>query len=135
MSRIDAIPEGWEQLGSGWAICPEILRVDLIKATKCARGTYQEDLVTGYEAWSGSTLTGKAAQWGNKYAKSRTTLMNRMRKAGVVFSFVTLGKRNVLVLGNLPEPEPEQEPVPAPIDPEPDLGPLNTIADLFGAPA
>lgn len=91
----------------------------LTKARSCAKGTYQTDLLNGTQAWSGSTLKGKAGQWRSKYHQSRTALLRRMKKAGVVFKFVTMDRRKVLVVGEPPQP------------PKPEPRPINTIADLF----
>ena len=43
-----------------------------------ARGCYQRELLRGTEGWSGSTLRGKAARYGGRYAASRRGLLNRI---------------------------------------------------------
>ena len=43
------------------------------------RGSYQADLITGDEAWSGSSLQGRARNWGARYAASRDALLDRIR--------------------------------------------------------
>jgi hypothetical protein len=47
----------------------------------CARGTYQENLLAGIERWSGSTLKGKAREYGGRYFASRCNLLARIRGA------------------------------------------------------
>lgn len=44
----------------------------------CAKGSYQRAVLNGYEAWSGSTLTGRAARYGGKYRASREELLARL---------------------------------------------------------
>jgi hypothetical protein len=69
-------------------------------ALKLARGSYQIDLLRGYESMSGSTLKGKAAVYRGRYAQSRRALLERCRKAGICLSVVKRehGKL-VLVIG------------------------------------
>jgi hypothetical protein len=71
------------------------------KALACAKGRYQEALIEGREAWSGSTLKGKAADWGSAYRRSRQSLLGRLRGAGLRAVFVRVGRghRKVLVVG------------------------------------
>jgi len=33
-----------------------------------AKGSYQRDLILGHETWSGSSLKGKASEYGSRYA-------------------------------------------------------------------
>ena len=47
-------------------------------AFECARGSYQRAVLNGTEAWSGSTLTGRAARYGSKYRTSREELLARL---------------------------------------------------------
>lgn len=54
-------------------------------AIALAGGDYQRDLLTGREASSGGTLTGKAARYIGKYRESRDNLFDRMRDAGIAF--------------------------------------------------
>ena len=42
-------------------------------------GSYQSDLLMGWENWSGSSLKGKAASFGGKYAQSRNQLLERIK--------------------------------------------------------
>lgn len=44
-----------------------------------ARGSYQRDLLTGYQRWSGSDIKGK---WGGRYRASRHALLARIVNAG-----------------------------------------------------
>lgn len=50
----------------------------VLTAFGCARGSYQRDLLNGFQAWSGSTLTGRAASYGGKYRTSREELLARL---------------------------------------------------------
>ena len=47
----------------------------------CTKGRYQVNLLRGVEAWSGSTIKGKARSYGDLYARSRHNLVLRMRAA------------------------------------------------------
>ena len=69
-------------------------------ALKLARGPYQRDIITGHEAMSGATLTGKAAEYGGKYKESRDNLIARLRAGGVPVA-ETRGAHNkrILVIG------------------------------------
>lgn len=51
--------------------------------TRYARGTYQQDLLTGRARWSGSDLRGTAKKFGGRYARSRRALLARLRAAGI----------------------------------------------------
>jgi hypothetical protein len=63
-----------------WTMCD----VDVLGiALGCARGCYQRAVILGEESLSGSTLRGKAAQYGAHYARSRRNLIARLRKAGL----------------------------------------------------
>ena len=55
------------------------------KALKCARGSFQRDLVTGQCSLSLRELRGRAASFRGHYAKSRDNLLLRLKKAGVPF--------------------------------------------------
>ena len=73
------------------------------RALDHARGSYQRDLVMGLESISGSTLQGKAGQWGGKYAHSRDRLLERLDRIGIKVGRATDHKgRRVLVLGDVP---------------------------------
>ncbi|GBU17025.1 MULTISPECIES: hypothetical protein [Methylobacterium] len=50
----------------------------VLAAYGCARGSYQRAVLNGSEAWSGSTLTGRAARYGSKYRTSREELLARL---------------------------------------------------------
>lgn len=45
------------------------------------RGAYQRSLLDGGETWSGSSLVGKAAKYGGRYAESRVALLARIQVA------------------------------------------------------
>lgn len=45
------------------------------------KGSYQEGLVAGREAWSGAGLRGAARAWGGAYARSRAHLAERIDAA------------------------------------------------------
>lgn len=69
---------------TNWTITekPEILR----DALSLARGCYQRNLLLGSENLSGSTLQGKARRYGGHYARSRKSLLDRLRAAGIPVS-------------------------------------------------
>ncbi len=71
------------QKATGWS---EVTSDALPIAMRCARGIYQRGIVEGRESLSGSTLTGKAREWGGTYARSRANLIDRMRAAGLAVS-------------------------------------------------
>ena len=83
-------------LSGSWArVHPEAYDV----ARGCARGAYQRALIDGVEAVSGSTLRGKAKQWGGSYALSRDRLIARLVAGGLVvaLSVEQKGKRILCV--------------------------------------
>ena len=55
---------------------------DPTNPTACARGSYQRSLLTGAARWSGSDLKGKAHHWSSGYARSRASLLVRLKAAG-----------------------------------------------------
>ena len=63
-------------------IAPDILAEIL----PLARGSYQRDLLLGRENLSGSTLKGRARQWGARYHAHRMALLARLRAAGFAVS-------------------------------------------------
>lgn len=63
-----------------------------------ARGCYQRALLLGWEAWSGSTLKGKAKAFGGRYAASREGLVERLERAGFEVRFETRMRRKVAVI-------------------------------------
>jgi len=70
-------------------------------ALALARGCYQRALLLGEEAWSGSTLKGKAARYSGRYYHSRWSLFDRLRAAGIKIEIIARrpGGRHVIVLG------------------------------------
>ena len=54
------------------------------RALQCARGEYQEGLITGRYSWYGSGLRGRAKNWSGRYWRSRTALIARLREYGLV---------------------------------------------------
>ena len=68
-------------------------------ASDLAKGNYQQSLLAGSEAWSGSTLRGKAKQYGASYARSRASLLARLTAAGIKHRFETIERRKVLMIG------------------------------------
>lgn len=88
--RASTIDLGWVRYGS---------EADRSKAMGIARGCYQSALLRGFEAWSGSTLRGKARKWGAGYARSRKSLAARLRAAGLSVYYVSAGRRKILVVG------------------------------------
>lgn len=69
-------------------------------ALEQTRGIYQENLILGYEAISGSTLKGTARLYKDRYKKSAQNLIARCRSVGVKIKEIQ-GKHNkrVLVIG------------------------------------
>ena len=85
-----------------WAIVTS--RKDYAKACALAKGSYQQGLLDGMENLSGSTLCGKAKQYGGRYAQSRRALLARLAKAGVQHGEVTGDHgRRILVIGPPPK--------------------------------
>lgn len=72
----------------------------LKSALALARGTYQRNLILGYENLSGSTLKGFASSYGGHYAESRRNLLDRLETNGIKVQEKT-GPRGarILVLG------------------------------------
>lgn len=70
------------------------------KAMALCRGTYQENLLIGIEALSGSTLRGKARRYSAQYKRSAQSLLRRMTEAGIPWREKRgkYGKR-ILVIG------------------------------------
>lgn len=48
------------------------------RAMTCARGCYQRAVLDGWHTWSGSSLKGKAREYGGRYARSRVSLRERL---------------------------------------------------------
>jgi hypothetical protein len=69
------------------------------KALKLAKGSYQVSLLYGSEAWSGSTLTGRAAQYSATYHRSRNELLMRLTAAEIPHHFVTEDRKKILIIG------------------------------------
>ena len=53
------------------------------RALQCARGKYQEGLITGRFSWSGNDLRGRAKNWSGSYWRSRNALIARLRENGL----------------------------------------------------
>jgi hypothetical protein len=70
------------------------------KALSLAKGSYQRDVLLGRHSLSGSTLKGKARQYGGVYATSRANLIKRLVEHGVRVS-EEIGSHNkrLLVIG------------------------------------
>ena len=66
-------------------------------ALACCRGAYQRDFLHGVENLSGSTLTGRASQYGGQYGLSRVSVIRRWRAAGLKVSERT-GAHNARIL-------------------------------------
>lgn len=58
-----------------------------VEADRYARGSYQQAILDGVEAYSGSTLKGRAKKWAPKYRRSADTLIDRLASAGFVVRF------------------------------------------------
>lgn len=65
-------------------------------ALKLARGDYQRALIYGSETWSGSSLKGKAREYGAHYARSRRNLIERLMDNDI--AFLVKGARGKLEL-------------------------------------
>lgn len=59
-------------------IAPDVAASFVRAALVQARGSYQRALLEGDETWSGSTLKGKAREWGARYDRSRRELVHRI---------------------------------------------------------
>ncbi len=71
----------------------------MMRALAQARGSYQRNLIEGYEALSGSTLRGEARRWSARYHASASALLDRLERAGLVVSeHVADHGRRVLVI-------------------------------------
>lgn len=57
----------------------------LTAALALCRGDYQRNLLRGVESLSGSTLKGKARNWGGRYAEARRNILARMTGAGIAW--------------------------------------------------
>ena len=60
----------------------------MIIAEQVARGCYQASLVAGTARWSGADLIGTARGYAGHYARSRDSLVRKMRAAGLTVAFV-----------------------------------------------
>lgn len=56
------------------------------KAFDYARGSYQYDLLRGFENLSGSTLKGRASSYMRHYKMSQQNLLQRLQDNGIVVS-------------------------------------------------
>jgi hypothetical protein len=73
--------------------------VILQKALRCARGAYQQAIIYGNEAVSGSTLRGKAREYSGRYKASVAKLLSRLaRLDGVICYIERRSKKDVLVI-------------------------------------
>lgn len=70
------------------------------KALKLAKGSYQRNILNGYESLSGSTLTGKAQKYSGRYRQSSQNLIKRCQQNGLLVREIT-GEHNkrILVIG------------------------------------
>lgn len=62
-----------------------------------ARGSYQSRLLLDEQRWSGGDLRGRASHYGAQYARSRASLLARIRRAGYVVTRTT-GYRGRVVM-------------------------------------
>ena len=75
-------------------------RYSYSSALELTKGCYQEDLINGRHALSGSTLKGEAKNWSARYAASRKALLNRLSRANVAHcEGIGPHNRRVLVIG------------------------------------
>lgn len=68
-------------------------------ALALCRGVYQRALVEGTQALSGATLTGMAARYGARYARSGRNLVKRLQDAGLARVEIRAHGKRVLVVG------------------------------------
>lgn len=68
-----------------------------VAALALAKGEYQRNVLRGVESMSGSTLRGRAASFGDVYARSRANLLARIKAAGLPVAEVR-GAHNLRVL-------------------------------------
>lgn len=70
-------------------------------AFACARGSYQRALLSGHEAWSGSTLRGAARAYSGKYRESKNHLIERMDDSDIPLCWrrELFGGRITLLIG------------------------------------
>lgn len=73
----------------------------LEEALLLCKGSYQRDVVLGFQSLSGSTLRGAAKNWSRKYAVSRRELMDRLTRRGLAREEVRDHGRRVLVIGGV----------------------------------
>ena len=78
----------------------EVADVTIGQAIKHARGHYQEGIIRGSYRISGRDLRGNACNYGASYARSRSAVLARCRKAGIVFG-IAVGRngRHILLWG------------------------------------
>lgn len=73
-----------------WYVDTQWARVDtavtFARAVACARGPWQSALITGTEAFSGSTRNG-AGGGGRKFRKTRDMLVSRLEAIGLIVDF------------------------------------------------
>jgi hypothetical protein len=80
----------------------EIEDAELKKAAlKLCRGSYQRAIVEGTQALSCSTLQGKAYSFCGKYKASSASLLERLRRSGIIVREKRSqpGNKRILVLG------------------------------------
>jgi len=70
------------------------------QAMDLARGSYQRNLIRGFESWSGSSLRGTATEYAGRYRTSRDNLLDRITGAGLGDVFRGRRNRAVLLLGD-----------------------------------
>lgn len=88
--------------GRGWTEATDRAYALALSLTK---GSYQRGIVEGYEALSGSTLRGRAKNYGAHYAKSRDAFLKRCRAAGIAIAIHARAHgKKILVLTMNEEP-------------------------------
>jgi len=72
----------------------------LREALEYARGSYQVDILLGWEALSGATLRGRAKEYTGNYRRSAESLIRRLQEKGLPIREIRgkYGKR-ILVIG------------------------------------
>ena len=84
---------------SNYSICND--DTVLTQALALCRGRYQRNILLGTEALSGSTLRGKAREYGGRYRASAASILVRCQQAGLAVreEIGSHGKRLVVIGG------------------------------------
>jgi hypothetical protein len=92
----------------------EATRAARKRAYRYCRGCYQRNVVAGIDNVSGSTLKGRARDYGDLYARSRSNLFARLRKAGFEVRVETRDHNALVLVLEYPRRRPNPGPPPEP---------------------